>query len=241
MHKLCIAQLAKAPVLGQVKTRLTTQFSDEQALQIHMRLLEHVAKQCQIFLRQNNSFRSEACAIGGRNVSSVSKTIEDVHKPNTLHVEHELWCSQPHMYFETLLPKYPCRLQYQSGEGLGERLTHCASTVLQQQTSVVLIGSDCPYLDAEIYCEVAKWISQPKTDAVIIPAEDGGFVLLALRMFNKAVFKGVAWSTERVFEQCYANLASLNMRVKVLPPLEDIDRPEDYLHLCERVPSFLLS
>jgi uncharacterized protein len=65
-------------------------------------------------------------------------------------------------------------------------------------------------------------------DVVLIPAEDGGYVLIGLKAAHKAVFSGVEWSTERVMEQTCAILQQEGLRYAVLATLWDVDTPADY-------------
>jgi rSAM/selenodomain-associated transferase 2 len=68
-------------------------------------------------------------------------------------------------------------------------------------------------------------------DAVIGPARDGGYYLLALRRPAPALFRDIPWSTERVLEGSLARAESEGLRVRTLPALPDVDRLEDLTHL----------
>ena len=68
-------------------------------------------------------------------------------------------------------------------------------------------------------------------DAVLIPAEDGGYVLLGLRRPLPQVFDGVAWSTPHVLAQTRAQLAAAGARWVELPALWDVDEPADWARL----------
>ena len=65
-------------------------------------------------------------------------------------------------------------------------------------------------------------------DAVLIPAEDGGYVLIGLRRPLPEVFKGVAWSTPRVLAQTEAQLRAAGASWRLLPALWDVDEPADW-------------
>jgi hypothetical protein len=64
-------------------------------------------------------------------------------------------------------------------------------------------------------------------DAVVGPAEDGGYVLLGLRRMDKRLFEDMAWGTDRVLDQTRERLAVLGWRWQELETLWDVDRPED--------------
>jgi hypothetical protein len=78
-----------------------------------------------------------------------------------------------------LLPPVPFVPQ---GEGdLGQRLARAAARVLGEGDNVLLIGADCPELDGPRLNAAAEALQDH--DAVIHPAQDGGYALLGLRRF----------------------------------------------------------
>ncbi|MDT8376729.1 MAG: TIGR04283 family arsenosugar biosynthesis glycosyltransferase [Mariprofundaceae bacterium] len=115
-----------------------------------------------------------------------------------------------------------------SGE-LGARMDHAVAGPLARGESVILIGTDCPELDA-------KWIAKAagslrSHDAVMIPARDGGFVLLGLKRYHPSLFADVAWSSEVVAQHMVSKIRALRWPLKLLPPLSDIDTREDLTRL----------
>jgi glycosyltransferase A (GT-A) superfamily protein (DUF2064 family) len=73
-------------------------------------------------------------------------------------------------------------------------------------------------------------------DAVLLPAEDGGYVLIGLRGPRPEVFEGVAWGSERVLAETRARLRALGLRWSEPATLWDVDRPEDLDRLAREVP-----
>ncbi len=65
-------------------------------------------------------------------------------------------------------------------------------------------------------------------DAVIGPAEDGGYYLLGLKTLHPEVFKNKEWGTETVFKDTINDLK--NNSVYRLETLNDIDVYEDLAH-----------
>jgi glycosyltransferase A (GT-A) superfamily protein (DUF2064 family) len=65
-------------------------------------------------------------------------------------------------------------------------------------------------------------------DAVVVPAEDGGYALLGMRRPLPDVFTGIAWSTPQVLQQTRERLASLGASWRELAPLWDVDEPADW-------------
>lgn len=112
------------------------------------------------------------------------------------------------------------------GEGdLGERMARAARRVLAAGESVVLIGTDCPQLDAAQLQQAASVLQ--RAHATLLPAFDGGYVLLGLNQFDASVFSDIAWSTDRVAGTTLQRLEQLNWRVHIGPTLHDIDEPPD--------------
>lgn len=114
---------------------------------------------------------------------------------------------------------------------LGERLAHAAERVIGSGEDVIFTGTDCPALNASVIREVAGLIKA--NEAVIIPALDGGYVLLALSRFDASIFAGIEWSTSTVFIETVKRIERLGWRLNILPAMRDIDTPSD----LESVPS----
>jgi glycosyltransferase A (GT-A) superfamily protein (DUF2064 family) len=91
--------------------------------------------------------------------------------------------------------------------------------------AVLLMGTDCPALDAAQLRAVAA--SLATHDAVLMPATDGGYVALAVRHFDLSLFTDIAWSTATVGATTLLRLRALGWQVAVLPALPDIDEPAD--------------
>jgi rSAM/selenodomain-associated transferase 1 len=96
---------------------------------------------------------------------------------------------------------------------------------LARHARVLLVGSDCPGLRAAHLREALRALESH--DAVFIPAEDGGYVLVGLKRAAAAIFEGVAWGTPEVMAQTRARLAAAGLSSRELAALWDVDRPED--------------
>ena len=94
---------------------------------------------------------------------------------------------------------------------------------------VILIGTDCPALDAACLRRAASALGE--TDAVIAPTADGGYALLGLRRFDASLFADIAGSTPVVAATTLARLHALGWSCTRLPLLHDIDDPIDLVHL----------
>ncbi|MEO6697527.1 MAG: TIGR04282 family arsenosugar biosynthesis glycosyltransferase, partial [Gammaproteobacteria bacterium] len=94
----------------------------------------------------------------------------------------ELWCSPDahHPFFAQCQKDFGVTLQQQQGNNLGERMAQAFDTVLQQHPYAVVIGTDCPTLTTQDLRAALNALHEG-FDAVIGPAEDGGYVLIGLR------------------------------------------------------------
>lgn len=113
----------------------------------------------------------------------------------------------------------------QSNGGLGEKMEAVFRENLKQFSKTVIIGSDCPDIKPELLEEAFGQLEQH--DAVIGPAEDGGYYLLGLKTFEPALFTNKSWSTDRVLEETLETLRERGYTYHLLPVLNDIDTPED--------------
>jgi hypothetical protein len=111
------------------------------------------------------------------------------------------------------------------GEGnLGARLHRAAERALATEP-VLLIGADCPVLDAPRLRAAAEALETH--GAVIHPAADGGYVLLGLTRFHPSLFEAIAWSTDAVAQQTLERIEALCWSVHVGDTLADVDQPSD--------------
>lgn len=116
------------------------------------------------------------------------------------------------------------------GEGdLGVRMGHAARRAIEAGEAVLLIGTDCPALDAAGLRQAAHALRA--TDAVIAPTADGGYAVLGLHRFDASLFADIAWSTPAVAAITRARLRALGWSCTCLSVLHDIDEPADLVHL----------
>ncbi|WP_366931501.1 TIGR04282 family arsenosugar biosynthesis glycosyltransferase [Thiocapsa sp.] len=186
---------AKAPIPGQVKTRLIPTLGPAGAAELARDLLERLVRR-----------------LAGARLAPV-----------------ELWCSPDpgHPLFRDLSESAGVALRTQRGEDLGERLSAAAEDALGRAEAVLLVGADIPELDAD-YCASAL-SALADFDAVLGPAEDGGYVLLGLKAPAPELFTDMPWGGERVAAITRGRIASLGLRCSERATLWDLDRPEDLL------------
>ena len=101
----------------------------------------------------------------------------------------------------------------------------------------LLIGMDTPQVTAQLLD--SDWEG---ADAVLGPSEDGGFWAIGLRYGHPAgLFDAVPMSTARTGSAQLARLVDSGLSVKLLPPLRDVDRPEDARQVATHFPGLLFS
>ncbi len=133
-----------------------------------------------------------------------------------------------------LLPAEQLHFTDQGSGDLGERLGRAAARALSSGEPVILIGADCPALRRGHLRAAAAAIEDH--DAVILPAVDGGYVLLGLRRSHPSLFQDMPWSTSAVASETLDRIATLGWTVYVGETLQDIDRPEDLRHITAPAP-----
>lgn len=118
------------------------------------------------------------------------------------------------------------RLSEQGSGDLGARLAAAAARVLAAGERVLLIGSDCPALDAARLRQAAAALDEH--DAVLFPACDGGYVLLGLKRSDPALFRDMPWSSSAVAGLTRRRIADLGWSLFIGDTLADVDEPADY-------------
>jgi rSAM/selenodomain-associated transferase 1 len=193
--KFKVQVFAKAPVPGQVKTRLLPRLGAHGAAALQARLLEYAI--------------SKAADAGiGR---------------------LELWCAPDthHPFLRECARRFDADLKAQGLGNVGQRMRNALAAASEEGCSALLMGSDCPSLQAEDLLAAVDAL-RAGHDAAFVPAEDGGYVLIATRQAPAALFDGIEWGGPLVMAQTRERLSRLGWRWRELQPRWDIDRPEDY-------------
>ncbi|MEP6656217.1 MAG: TIGR04283 family arsenosugar biosynthesis glycosyltransferase [Betaproteobacteria bacterium] len=188
---------AKAPVPGRVKTRLARDIGVTAACALHLALVE----------------RMLAVGVAARDAGTIGGI--------------ELWCDPDagDPAFARWARTFGATLHPQHGATLGERMQHALQHALARHQRALLVGTDCPVL-GPAHLQAAADVLRDR-DAVVVPAEDGGYVLIGLAR-PLDIFSDIAWSTADVMAATRARLATTGATWRELPSLWDIDRLEDF-------------
>jgi hypothetical protein len=194
---------AKAPVPGRVKTRLARTLGAEAAASTYRALAE----------------RTLATAAAARRAGVVGAI--------------ELWLD-PESDPAAIAPwrdRYDVTIETQAGDDLGARMRNALRSSTTRGVPALLVGTDVPGFDVAYLARAAAALE--RHDAVVGPAEDGGYVLIGLAR-DVDVFGGIPWSTPTVMAATRARLAAAGASYVELPPLWDVDTHDDFLRWRDR-------
>ena len=196
---------AKAPIPGQVKTRLCPPLTPDEAATLHgsfvLDTLER-AKNATIRLKLPLD-RYLACA--------PSSTLA---------------------FFRIMEERQAVRLIDQEGDDLGARMDHAAATMFARgYRRVLIVGTDVPTLPLDRYRHALALLDQQ--DLVLGPAEDGGYYLIGLCKPVPGLFEGIAWSTNRVLAMTREKADNLGLTLALLESWRDVDTIDDLRALIE--------
>ena len=186
---------AKAPVPGRVKTRLAVTIGAAAAAAVYREL----------------AATTLAHAAGARSAGVVTAI--------------ELWCDPDpdHDELRALAARAGATLHRQPAGDLGARMAGAIADALQRHAAVLLVGTDCPLLDASYLARAAELLAGH--DAVLGPAEDGGYVLVgATRPLR---FARVRWSSPHALADTEAEFAAAGLSWRAAATLWDVDTPSD--------------
>ena len=96
----------------------------------------------------------------------------------------------------------------------------------------MVIGTDCPALTAG-HVRAAADVLRGGADAVVCPAEDGGYVLIGMRGPEARLFAEMPWSTPGVMAETRHRLRQLGLTWQEPVTLWDVDVPDDLARLRE--------
>lgn len=138
-----------------------------------------------------------------------------------------LWCwpDRDHPLFREVARDGVMELAQQRGRDLGERMWDCFMRLCRRGPAM-LIGTDCPALDAATLRKSAL-VLRTGRQAVVLPAEDGGYVLIGMEKPEHSLFDGIAWGSGEVMAQTRQRLSRLGWAWEEPRCLWDVDRVED--------------
>jgi rSAM/selenodomain-associated transferase 1 len=132
-------------------------------------------------------------------------------------------------YFKRITPPGALLLPV-SGADIGACLAQALGALLGRgYRKVFALNADGPSLPLE-YLEQAKRLLD-EYDLVIGPAQDGGYYLIGMKELHPELFRGIAWSSERVCSQTLERAQQLALQAALTPEWYDVDTAQDMLRL----------
>ena len=141
-----------------------------------------------------------------------------------------------HDTFLKLVTRLRITLKPQPQGDLGARMLAAAAG---SAGPILVIGTDCPAL-TEVHLRGAATALRDGTDVILIPAEDGGYVLIGMRSAQPALFSNIAWGTTTVLADTRAKIIEHRLMLVERPPLWDVDTESDLARLEREFPEMKL-
>ena len=206
MTVCALGLMAKAPVAGEVKTRLVPPLTPDEAAALNVCFL--------------------------RDMTANIKTLSETEAASGL-VAYTPAGSES--AFDGVLPE-GFKLLTQRGTSLGERLCNATDDLLRQgYGAVCLINSDSPTLPRSILIRAIESLATEGDRVVLGAAEDGGYYLIGLKHAHRNLFNEIAWSTSDVLARTRQRAKEIDLPVELLPPWYDVDDAETLDRLCEEL------
>ncbi len=211
MSQTCaIAIIAKAPRPGHVKTRLQTVLRPDEA-----------AAMGTAFLRDTLANLVEA----GRH-APIEPFI--AYAPAGEEARFEGIVNSR----ETLLLADGANGDAPGVQGFGRVLLDTTRTLLARgYGAICVLGADSPTLPTALLVRAAHLLLSGSADAVLGPADDGGYWLLGLTRPHPEPYTDISWSSETVAVETRARCAAAGLRLVELDPWYDIDDPASLARL----------
>ncbi|NJN69178.1 MAG: glycosyltransferase [Nitrospira sp.] len=196
---------AKAPIPGQVKTRLCPALTPDEAATLH----------------------------GSFVLDTLERTKTAVGKLK-LSMDRYLACapSSSHVFFKIMEERQGVILIDQVGDNLGARMHQAIETMFSRgYRRTVLIGTDVPTVPLEHFKQALTLLDQH--DLVLGPAMDGGYYLIGMNRTIPELFTDIPWSTDQVLRHTQEKAANVGLKTALLQPWRDVDTLADLEALIE--------
>jgi rSAM/selenodomain-associated transferase 1 len=204
-QRTALVIFAKAPIPGQVKTRLCPPLTPDEAATLHGSFVLDTLE------------RTKAAAAAFK-----------------LTFDRYLACapSSAHVFFRIMEERQGVRLVDQVGDDLGSRMNQAFETLFAQgYTHGLIVGTDTPSLPLERFQQALAALESH--DLVLGPALDGGYYLIGLNRPIPGLFTEIPWSTEQVLALTQEKAGALGLKTALLAPWRDVDTIDDLQALIE--------
>lgn len=190
---------AKAPIAGEVKTRLCPPLTPDEAATLHGSFVLDMLERTKL---------------------AVVKLQIPFHRYLACAPSSEL------VFFKIMEERQAVRLLDQTGEDLGQRMHRTfADLFAKGYQHVIIVGTDVPTLPLSVYHEALTILG--RSDVVLGPALDGGYYLIGLKQPAEQLFAGVPWSTDQVLAVTQQKAKALGLSVELTTAWRDVDTIAD--------------
>lgn len=196
---------AKAPIPGQVKTRLCPPLTPDEAATLH----------------------------GSFVLDTLERTKVAVGKLK-LRMDRYLACapSSTHVFFKIMEERQGVKLIDQVGDDLGRRMHQAMKVMFSRgHRRTLIIGTDVPTLPLDHFQQALS--SLEDHDLVLGPAFDGGYYLIGMNKAVPELFSDIPWSTDLVLRLTQEKASMLGLKTALIQPWRDIDTLADLRTLIE--------
>jgi uncharacterized protein len=230
---------AKAPLAGQVKTRLAQAICAGAAAALYRQLIAH----CVDSVLAANVGEAVLCVTPAVTSGTFLSSLARQHGLRMLPQQGgDIGARMAHALRWSLADGAPTLLIGSDCAALTPDYLHAAAAALAAphdaggQDSHEAGPKSLPDVVEQSLHEVGP---NSLPDVVLGPAEDGGYFLIGARERCPDAFAGIEWSTARVLEQTRAHLRRAGLRWHELAPIWDVDEPKDLARL-QQVAAFQL-
>ncbi len=196
---------AKAPIPGQVKTRLCPPLTPDEAATLHGSFVL-------------DTLERTKTAIGRLKLS----------------MDRYLACApfSNHVFFKIMEERQGITLIDQVGDDLGARMHQAIETMFSRgYRRTLLIGTDVPTVPLEYFKQAFTLLDNH--ELVLGPAFDGGYYLIGMNRIISELFADMPWSTDQVLRLTQDRAAQLGLTTALLQPWRDVDTLADLEALIE--------
>lgn len=206
-----IGVMAKAPVPGRSKTRLTPLLTPEQAAAMSAAFLRDVTENVRHAASEAPIRGYIAYAPAG------AEALFDGHLADGTD-----------LVLADGSATFPPRVQ-----GFGRCLLHAIQAMLAAgHQAACVLNSDSPNLPTGLLVEAATLLLERRDRVVLGPAEDGGYYLLGVTTPHAHLFEDIAWSTGTVAEETRTRTRALGLELVELAAWYDVDDPTALVRLA---------
>ena len=209
-----IAVMAKAPVVGRVKTRLVPPLDPAEAAALGAAFLRDMVENIALAALDVPLVSHVAYAPAG-----TERSFDGVLADGT-----------SLLLADGNVPMSP-RVQ-----GIGRSLLHAVqSLVAAGYGGVCMVNSDSPTLPTSLLSTAAAALLGGRERVVLGPAEDGGYYLIGMRAPHAHLFEDIDWSTDRVASQTRTRARALGLEMLELPVWYDVDDRDGLTRLLDEL------